>query len=114
MDTPELVQTFFKSAQPSRVERAQEKARLIDAVWRACCKLVDARDHRRCRCCGRRSDPEAIGLLVRGHRHHIIYRSAGGENSPENVITLCAECHDDEHVKRTLRVEGNADEGVMF
>jgi hypothetical protein len=29
--------------------------------------------------------------------HHIIYRSHGGKDTPENTITLCARCHDAVH-----------------
>jgi hypothetical protein len=63
---------------------------------------VDARDHRTCRATGKPTDPDAVGLL-RGHRHHIVYRSAGGPSTPENVITLSAEAHNDEHHDR-LRI----------
>ena len=27
---------------------------------------------------------------------------------------ICATCHDEEHVKRTLKIEGNADTGLEF
>lgn len=104
---------FWKHTQPSRVERKLAQQRQDDANWRAVCKQVDARDHRICRCCGKRTNPDDIGLL-RGHRHHIVYLSAGGEDTTENVLTLCPKCHDEEHVKRTLHVVGNADTGVEF
>lgn len=29
--------------------------------------------------------------------HHVIYRSAGGEDMACNLITLCRKCHDDIH-----------------
>lgn len=107
-------QTFFKHDSPSRVDLAQERERAEEAIWRACCKAVDARDKRNCRACGRKSDPEAVGLTKRGHRHHIVYRSAGGEDVSANVVTLCFECHNDEHVKSTLQIEGNADIALTF
>jgi hypothetical protein len=31
------------------------------------------------------------------HVHHIVFRSNGGTNSPENLITLCEECHKNLH-----------------
>lgn len=105
--------SFFKSASPSRVDRKLAKDKADDAQWRLCCQLVDARDHRTCRCCGRRTSPDDVGLL-RGHRHHIVYRSAGGLDESRNVVTLCATCHDAEHVKRTLDIDGNADTGLTF
>ncbi len=47
---------------------------------------VLARDRHRCRVkgCGRTSFLEV---------HHLVPRSAGGENKPENLVTLCASCH---------------------
>ncbi len=105
--------TFFKHDLPSRVDRAKEKAVKDAANWRLVCKVVDARDGRACRVCGTKTNPDAVGLL-RGHRHHIVYRSAGGKDVSENLVTLCAECHDAEHVKRSLHVEGNADEALSF
>jgi 5-methylcytosine-specific restriction endonuclease McrA len=29
--------------------------------------------------------------------HHVIYRSEGGQNTPENLITLCHDCHMEVH-----------------
>ena len=31
------------------------------------------------------------------HVHHIVWRSNSGTNSPENLATLCEQCHDDLH-----------------
>ena len=105
--------SFFKADMPTRVDRATAKAKAADANWRRVCAAVDARDGRACRCCGKRTNANAVGLL-RGHRHHIVYRSAGGADDSRNICTLCPTCHDDEHVKRTLQVEGNADEWLIF
>lgn len=107
------MQTMFKHDMPSRVDRAKEKNAEAEAVWRAVCKVIDARDGKACRCCDKRSDPEATGLLVRGHRHHIVYRSAGGKDESGNLVTLCAECHSAEHHNR-LRIEGNPDVALLF
>jgi len=39
--------------------------------------------------------------------HHIIFRSKGGTDSPENLITLCKTCHDDFHAgKIELNIKG--------
>lgn len=97
-------QTFFKSDMPTRVDRKIAKVQAEAANWRAVCKLVDARDHRTCRACGKKTNPDDLGLL-RGHRHHVQYRSQMGEDSAENLITLCAGCHSHEHVTRQLRIE---------
>jgi len=60
---------------------------------------VLARDRHRCRVkgCGRAQFLEA---------HHLVPRSAGGKNNPENLVTLCSSCH------RLLHERGLA-EGVL-
>lgn len=105
-------QTFFKSDQPSRVDKALKRKAEDDRRWRDVCKLVDTRDDRACRACGKKANADAVGLL-RGHRHHVVYRSAGGSDDSSNLCTLCAEHHNDEHLHR-LRIEGNADEKLTF
>jgi hypothetical protein len=108
---PQYLRSAFKGKEPSRVRvRKMRNAEQL-AAWKAVCKQVDARDGYRCRVCGRRADPNAVGLVDRAHRHHIVYRSAGGEDDEANVITLCAECHAEQHAGR-LDVKGNARTGV--
>jgi 5-methylcytosine-specific restriction endonuclease McrA len=53
------------------------------------------RDDWKCRHCGNRQtlDP-----------HHVIFKSAGGEDILTNLLTLCRKCHDDVHEGR-LRIE---------
>jgi hypothetical protein len=36
--------------------------------------------------------------------HHIVYRSQGGTDDLDNLVTLCMKCHDDVHGGR-LKVE---------
>lgn len=48
-----------------------------------------------CQICGRTQ-----GL----HNHHIIYRSHGGGDDPNNLITLCFECHDKVH-RRVISID---------
>ena len=43
----------------------------------------------RCHDCGVERD----GL----HKHHIVPKSLGGSNDPSNLVTLCANCHEDRH-----------------
>lgn len=76
---------------------------------RLCYRRVDTRDEGRCRVCLRRGNPEATTLLDRLHRHHMVYRSRGGEHLPENVLSVCKACHDAIHVTATLRVSGDAE-----
>lgn len=84
------------TAQKARRARVAAKLR----AWLALCKVVDARDGRRCRVCG------AGGEI---HRHHIVKRSQGGPDTLENVITLCPQCHTDVHNAR-LYISGAASE----
>jgi hypothetical protein len=42
------------------------------------------------KCCGKKKDN-------RLHVHHIVFRSKGGTNSPDNLITLCQTCHENLH-----------------
>ncbi len=103
----------FKQNEPSRHDQKKERKAITDLNWRTVCREVDKRDGKSCRGCDKRSDPEATGTLQRGHRHHIIYRSAGGMDTSDNLVTLCADCHNDEHQNR-LRIEGNPNEALRF
>lgn len=89
----------------SRVLVKRAKKAKQEANWRAVVKAVNARDGYKCRVCGKRCDPHATDMLSKGHHHHIVYRSAGGPDTPENIVTLCAVCHDAEHAHR-LKIEG--------
>lgn len=103
----------FKQDEPSRHETRKERKAAEEKVWRDVCAAVDKRDGKQCRCCDRRSDPERTGLLERGHRHHIVYRSAGGTDTTDNLVTLCSGCHDDEH-RNKLQIDGNPDVALLF
>ena len=48
-------------------------------------KYVYWRDGYKCQHCGK-SDTQL-------HAHHIVFRSNGGSDRPENLITLCEDCH---------------------
>ena len=47
---------------------------------------VYARDKGKCVVCGK-------GVPVGVPPHHIVYRSRGGEDVMENLVTLCYNCH---------------------
>lgn len=55
-------------------------------------KLVLTRDNYRCRCCG---DEDLQSLTL----HHVLYRSQGGGHSPDNLVTICWNCHRKVHAK---------------
>ena len=48
-------------------------------------KAVLHRDNHTCQCCGKKN--------CRVEVHHIIFRSRGGSDDENNMITLCKECH---------------------
>lgn len=108
-----MVRTMFKWEQASRYDVADEKAKDERRVWLEVCAAVDARDKHRCRACGKPAPVNGVGVLQKAHRHHIVYRSAGGPDTTQNLALLCARCHWDEHQHR-LRVEGDADDKLTF
>jgi HNH endonuclease len=63
-------------------------------------RRVLRRDKYTCVKCGwnhklwNRSDPRHLEL------HHVEHHVRGGSNDPENLITLCIVCHDEEHEKK--------------
>ena len=67
--------------------------------WRA---LVFARDNWTCQRCGRRSQgPDRVSL----NAHHIVHVSADPSRAFDvsNGVTLCVECHRDEHYGKSRR-----------
>lgn len=52
--------------------------------YRRICELVLERDGWHCQFCGSMQDLQV---------HHQTFRSHGGPDMPENLITLCAGCH---------------------
>jgi len=55
--------------------------------------IVFARDNHRCVYCrhpGSKSNPLTL--------HHIVFRCNGGKTTPENLMTLCSECHKQLHL----------------
>lgn len=89
-------------------EKRDDRARGLQEQ-RNCYALVDERDGGRCRVCGRRGSPRMATLLDRLHRHHLVYRSLGGQHVSWAVVSICAHCHDEIHVMGTLHLEGDAD-----
>lgn len=102
---PRYVGSAFKAEEPSRLDTKRERSAAKEANWRAVCKQVDRRDNYRCRACHSSVQPDAIDPLARGHRHHLQFRSKGGQDVASNLLLLCPRCHDFVHVKRTLRFE---------
>ena len=51
------------------------------------------RDGYKCRACGKSKHKDGVRLDV----HHIIRKADGGTDIPENVVTLCHDCHEAHH-----------------
>lgn len=60
-------------------------------------RLVLDRDRHRCRWCGVTN--------ARLDLHHINYRSAGGDHSPSNLISLCRKHHELVHTNKNVYPE---------
>ncbi len=64
------------------------RLRLGDQAYRDLLRRVLERDSWRCQICG---------SMQRLQVHHRKFRSQGGGDSEANLITLCAECHEQVH-----------------
>jgi 5-methylcytosine-specific restriction endonuclease McrA len=60
-------------------------------------KQVLSRDSYKCRSCGFRA---GLGC------HHVVYRSHQGEDTAENLVTLCASCHRGCHEEQGIDIIG--------
>lgn len=99
--------SFFKWQEATRADEQLEEQAAAAANERDVYAAVTKREEHRCRVCGAWCNPQATGLLEKGHHHHVVYRSAGGPTTLENICLLCAKCHNDEHQHR-ISIEGNA------
>lgn len=62
------------------------------------------RDGHICQACGGKSKDRVLNA------HHVIHKTNGGTDKPDNLITLCKRCHDDYHRgKITLDVKEHKD-----
>jgi 5-methylcytosine-specific restriction endonuclease McrA len=62
----------------------QPRVRLDPELYERLRQQVLRRDGWRCQCCGHRSNLEI---------HHKEFRSQGGDDCENNLITMCAVCH---------------------
>ena len=92
---------------PRAVER-RDRRRAKDTALRSAWSIVDTRDRFKCRCCG-----VTLGSMQR-HRHHIQYRSQGGNDVPSNLVLLCAACHGLIHTKRLFIHGDDANKSLSF
>jgi 5-methylcytosine-specific restriction endonuclease McrA len=84
-----------RPAKSKREPNPQKNSRIIDP------EAIKQARRPYCQMCGlsKSSEPYAV--------HHIVYRSGGGSDIPENLINLCVKCHEEAHKgiikKDTLR-----------
>lgn len=71
-------------------QRSRKQARR-DRVFQAAKLLVLERDGYECRMCHGLYSRYAFDV------HHLLMRSQGGTDEPENLVTLCRECHTQVH-----------------
>ena len=90
---------------PRWIEKAQRKADEAKAI-KDCYREVDRRDGSRCRICERRVC--GVSMDTKRIHHHLVYRSAGGDHLPANVLSICPRCDDLIHREGKLRVTGDA------
>lgn len=88
-----------------RLER-ERRARELSAA-------IAQRDGATCRCCGRKGTYEISGERAL-HRHHLRYRSLGGDDDLTNVLTLCAICHALIHARQLWPLDFDANQIVRF
>lgn len=89
-----------------------DRLRLPPKEYKLLCYAIHTRDGWKCRVCKTRNSL---------HAHHIIYRSHGGDDVSENLITLCNNCHEAVHARFLviyapdgLEVAVNANKQVRF
>jgi 5-methylcytosine-specific restriction endonuclease McrA len=66
------------------------RLRLDSITYRELHRQVLERDGWRCQICGRMQHLQV---------HHLTFRSHSGSDMEQNLITLCAECHESTHRK---------------
>lgn len=95
--------------------RKQEKASdtLSDLQYKAVRFEVFTRDYGRCRAFGARLEFDGTKVEKRAEIHHVVYRSAGGPDTLDNLITLSWRAHKMEH-NGLLELEGNPNGAVTF
>ena len=72
----------------NRIRPKQPRRQLDPEAYEQLCHEVLQRDGWRCQACGTRSNLEV---------HHRQHRSQSGDDSEQNLITLCAPCHQNVH-----------------
>lgn len=94
-------------------EKAKRERDLAEArVWTAISMQVCARDRQTCRVCFRLTLPYGVTTgdpRKFGQSHHIVYRSAGGPDTLDNLVWICNACSSKEHDEHRYVITGTAD-----
>ena len=69
------------------------------AGWENLKAYAKWRDGYKCRVCGKSSKKDTS---VRLEVHHVRRRADGGSDTPDNVVTLCHDCHEAHHQKKKV------------
>jgi hypothetical protein len=104
---------WLEKPKPRILQRRAEK-RKADAEKRDVYLLVDARDCKQCKVCGRKGNPYAVDPLGKLHHVHILDASLGGEMKTWNLWLGCSICHALIHAKQLWPVTRNADQSMRF
>lgn len=87
----------------SGLRQKRPRLRLDQESYKRLHRQVLERDGWRCQRCG-----SLLNLVV----HHIHFRSRLGDDSEENLMTLCLGCHQEIH--REVSVSGTGDACIKF
>lgn len=68
----------------NQIRPKQPRLRLDADAYQELCEQILARDGRKCQACGSMQHLQV---------HHMQFRSHSGDDSEENLITLCVDCH---------------------
>ncbi|MGO8820526.1 MAG: HNH endonuclease [Desulfomonilaceae bacterium] len=77
----------------SDTEVQQSRSKVVKAFAKACANGI-------CQFCGNPAQYDDIDGTPRLHVHHICYLREDGEDSIENVVAICPNCHDIIHVRQ--------------
>ena len=106
----------FERSRTRRNQARQDKLkakREASAQMRALRAAVWGRDGGKCRACSTLVQLRSDDPFKLMHAHHIRFRSAGGEDTLDNLVSVCGNCHDLIH-RHLIVILGNPNETVTF
>lgn len=94
--TPAWLIPIFRSTRPIKADPSAELPPYPEN-WGEIATVVNQRDEFECRNCGNLGGPRGDTEL---HVDHQTPRSKGGKDMPENLRTLCRQCHEARHARK--------------